>query len=179
MYALYQVSVRQATISLSLLLAHTSRCKPWESLWGSSATTPLVDFHHRLTACPSYKENVLTAHRNKDVCLPWYHLTSLTPVCAVGSVRLRLSASLRAVTCSATSQPTHLPHSRNLFGAKLRDVFTKQLHHAPLIIRLLSVFAVICYLFPSTLVSYVAILAYCARFVNPLLSDAPALRQRS
>ena len=54
MYALYQVSVRQATISLSLLLAHTSRCKPWESLWGSSATTPLVDFHHRLTACPSY-----------------------------------------------------------------------------------------------------------------------------
>ena len=53
-YALYQVSVRQATISLSLLLACTSRCKPWESLWGSSATTPLVDFHHRLTACPSY-----------------------------------------------------------------------------------------------------------------------------
>ena len=52
--ALYQVSVRQATISLSLLLAHTSRCKPWESLWGSSTTTPLVDFHHRLTACPSY-----------------------------------------------------------------------------------------------------------------------------
>ena len=54
MYALYQVSVRQATILLSLLLACTSRCKPWESLWGSSATTPLVDFHHRLTACPSY-----------------------------------------------------------------------------------------------------------------------------
>ena len=54
MYALYQVSVRQATISLSLLLAHISRCKPWESLWGSLATTPLVDFHHRLTACPSY-----------------------------------------------------------------------------------------------------------------------------
>ena len=53
-YALYQVSVRQATISLSLLLAHTSQRKPWESLWGSSATTPLVDFHHRLTACPSY-----------------------------------------------------------------------------------------------------------------------------
>ena len=52
-----QVSVRQATISLFLLLAHTSRCKPWESLWGSSATTPLVDFHHRLTACPSYLKN--------------------------------------------------------------------------------------------------------------------------
>ena len=62
-------------------------------------------------------------------------------------------------------------------AVKLRDVFTKQLHHAPLIIRLLSVFAVICYLFPSTLVSYVAILAYCARFVNPLLSDAPSLRR--
>ena len=52
--ALYQVSVRQVTISLSLPLAYTSRCKPWESLWGSSATTPLVDLHHRLTACPSY-----------------------------------------------------------------------------------------------------------------------------
>ena len=54
--ALYQVSVRQATISLSLLLACTSQYKPWESLWGSSATTPLVDFHHRLTACPSYQK---------------------------------------------------------------------------------------------------------------------------
>ena len=50
----YQVSVRQATISLSLLLAYISRCKPWESLWGSSATTPHVDFHHRLAACPPY-----------------------------------------------------------------------------------------------------------------------------
>ncbi len=49
-----KLSVRQATISLSLLLAYTSRYKPWESLWSSSATTPLVDFHHRLTACPSY-----------------------------------------------------------------------------------------------------------------------------
>ena len=56
MHALYQVSVRQATISLSLLLACTSQYKPWESLWGSSATTPLVDFHHRLTACPSYRK---------------------------------------------------------------------------------------------------------------------------
>lgn len=56
MYVLYQISVRQATISLSLLLAYTSRYKPWESLWSSSATTPLVDFHHRLTACPSYLE---------------------------------------------------------------------------------------------------------------------------
>ena len=34
--------------------AYASRRKPWESLWGSSATTPLVDFHHRPTACPSY-----------------------------------------------------------------------------------------------------------------------------
>ena len=39
-----------------LPLAYTSRYKPWESLWSSSATTPLVDFHHRLTACPSYLE---------------------------------------------------------------------------------------------------------------------------
>ena len=29
----------------------------WASLWGSSATTPLVNFHHRLTACPSYHES--------------------------------------------------------------------------------------------------------------------------
>ena len=53
---LYQVSVRKATISLSLLLACTSRDKPWESLLGSSATTPTVDFHHRPTACPSYRK---------------------------------------------------------------------------------------------------------------------------
>ena len=52
----YQVSVRQATISLSLLLACISRYKPWESLSGSSATTPLMDFHHRLMTCPSYKQ---------------------------------------------------------------------------------------------------------------------------
>ena len=36
--------------------ACTSRCKPWELLQGSSATTPLVDFRHRLTACPSYEK---------------------------------------------------------------------------------------------------------------------------
>ena len=59
MYASYQVSVRQATISLSLLLAHTSQCKPWESLWGSSATTSRVDFHHRCMTCPSYQEKAL------------------------------------------------------------------------------------------------------------------------
>ena len=47
MYASYQISVRQATISLSLLLTHTSQHEPWESLWGSSATMPLVVFHHR------------------------------------------------------------------------------------------------------------------------------------
>ena len=32
--------------------------KPWESLWGCSATSSLVDFHHRQTACPSYKKAV-------------------------------------------------------------------------------------------------------------------------
>ena len=36
--------------------ARINTIQPWESLWGSSATTPLVDFHHRLTACPSYQE---------------------------------------------------------------------------------------------------------------------------
>ena len=41
---LYRVSVRQATISLSLLLAYTSRCKPWESLLSSSVTTPQWTF---------------------------------------------------------------------------------------------------------------------------------------
>ena len=39
------------------LLACTSRYKPWESLWGSSVTTPLVGFHHRLAACPSYQKS--------------------------------------------------------------------------------------------------------------------------
>lgn len=63
--ALYQVPVRQATISLSLLLAYTSRCKPWESLWGSLATTPHVDFHHRPAACPPYLETC-AARRTKD-----------------------------------------------------------------------------------------------------------------
>ena len=41
---------------LLLLLARTSRCEPCKSLLGSLATTPLVDFHHRRTACPSYKK---------------------------------------------------------------------------------------------------------------------------
>ena len=43
-YALYQVSVRRATISLSFLLACTSRCKPWESLSSSSVATPMWTF---------------------------------------------------------------------------------------------------------------------------------------
>ena len=59
----YQVSVRQVTISLSLLLAHTSRCRPWESLLGSLATTPLVDFHHKLAACPSYNKKTVAQDR--------------------------------------------------------------------------------------------------------------------
>ena len=53
----YPISVRQATISLLLLLAHASRLEPCKSLWGSLVATPLVDFHHRLTACPSYHKN--------------------------------------------------------------------------------------------------------------------------
>ena len=30
-----------------------------ELLWGSSATTPIADFYHRLTACPSYSKRHL------------------------------------------------------------------------------------------------------------------------
>lgn len=40
-YALYQVSVRRATVSLLLLLPHTSRCEACKSLSDSSATTLL------------------------------------------------------------------------------------------------------------------------------------------
>ncbi len=72
----YQVSVRQATISLSLLLACTSRCKPWDSLWGSSATAPLVDFHHKLTARPSYIK--MGIHVN----MPFNH-TTLNVLCSI------------------------------------------------------------------------------------------------
>ena len=50
----YHVSIRQATSSLSLLLSQMSPLETCESLWGSSATTPLMDFHHRYRTCPSY-----------------------------------------------------------------------------------------------------------------------------
>lgn len=40
-HAYYQISVRQATVSLLLLLACTSQCIPCKSLSGSLATTPL------------------------------------------------------------------------------------------------------------------------------------------
>ncbi len=43
----------------------------WESLWGSSATTPLVDFHHRLTACPSYQKK--TVHGIHPRTRPYRH----------------------------------------------------------------------------------------------------------
>ena len=43
-YAFYRVSVRRATISLSLLLACTSRYKPWEPLTNSLVTTPMWTF---------------------------------------------------------------------------------------------------------------------------------------
>ena len=85
--ALYQVSVRQATILLSLLLACTSRYKPWESLRGSSATTPRVDFHHRLTACPSYIKKARLGGRRAGntgpesdafgaICWKWMNITA-------------------------------------------------------------------------------------------------------
>lgn len=43
-YAFYRVSVRRATISLSLLLACTPRYKPWEPLTNSLVTTPMWTF---------------------------------------------------------------------------------------------------------------------------------------
>ena len=52
--ALYQVSVRQATILLSLLLSATSRWSGLGVAMGFVGNYALVDFHHRLTACPSY-----------------------------------------------------------------------------------------------------------------------------
>ena len=53
----YLVSVRQVTISLWLLLSHTSRYETCQSLSSSSVTTPLVDFHHRCRACPHTKKH--------------------------------------------------------------------------------------------------------------------------
>jgi hypothetical protein len=41
----------------SPLLASLSAMQALVSGFCSSATTPLVDFHHRLTACPSYQKN--------------------------------------------------------------------------------------------------------------------------
>jgi hypothetical protein len=75
-HALYQVPVRQATISLSLLPVYPSRCKPWESLWGSSATMPLAEFHHRLTACPSYKKSSEAIKRLAACRCPQGHYVS-------------------------------------------------------------------------------------------------------
>ena len=50
LYASYPISIRQATISLSLPLAQVSRLEPWESLLDSSMTTLLrtctVDLWH-------------------------------------------------------------------------------------------------------------------------------------
>ena len=108
MYALYQVSVRQATISLSLLLAHISRCKPWESLWGSLATTPLVDFHHRLTACPSYYKKAV----------PFWHC-SLIP------------AQLLCTFKTTYKKSIHLPAFLNLPWLCPRPISNSQLHVLP------------------------------------------------
>ena len=52
----YRVPVRQATISLSLLSAYTSRRKPWESLSGWSVTTSQRTFTAEQLTCPSYQE---------------------------------------------------------------------------------------------------------------------------
>lgn len=53
----YRISVRQATISLSLLLSQASPLETCESLCGSLATTPVVDFHHRCRTCLSYTKS--------------------------------------------------------------------------------------------------------------------------
>ena len=43
--------------------------KPWESLWGCSATSSLVDFHHRQTACPSYIKRISSVSYETDPVL--------------------------------------------------------------------------------------------------------------
>ena len=37
-------------------LLSRKRWKPWKSLWDLPTAMPLVEFHHRLTACPSYRK---------------------------------------------------------------------------------------------------------------------------
>ena len=104
--AFYPVPVRQVTISLSLPLACTSRYKPWESLWGSSATTPLVDFHHRSTACPSYKKQPPGRSRTADsfVCVFVKHRICPKSRYLSQQVRWRNTAS-SSVSPSGRSSP--------------------------------------------------------------------------
>jgi len=67
-----RISVRQATISLSLLLSQGSPLETCESLWSLSATTPRVDFHHRYMTWPSYKKEktiIPSPHALPDVQL--------------------------------------------------------------------------------------------------------------
>ena len=61
-----KLPVRQATISLSLLLACSSRFKPWESLSGSLATTPLGTFTQGLGHAHHTKKRP-AAHGGKPV----------------------------------------------------------------------------------------------------------------
>ena len=56
MLALYQVSVRQVLFRYPFFSPVPHGTNLGSRYKGSSATTPLVDFHHRLTACPSYKK---------------------------------------------------------------------------------------------------------------------------
>lgn len=49
----YRISVHLATISLLLILSHTSQCKSCKSL-SSSCNYVMTNFHHRPLICPSY-----------------------------------------------------------------------------------------------------------------------------
>lgn len=66
-YCLLTSSIRSETVAVliehrvkygcqSLLLACTSRCKPWESLSGLVGNYLPADFHRRTLICPSYQE---------------------------------------------------------------------------------------------------------------------------
>ncbi|MDE6416883.1 MAG: hypothetical protein K2K68_07645, partial [Duncaniella sp.] len=83
----YHVSIRQATISLLLLLSRESPLETCKSLWGSSATTPRVDFHHRCMTCPSYKEIARCSTAAGDDIVG----TSLCDVSVAQMIRERLS----------------------------------------------------------------------------------------
>ena len=79
-YALYSVPVRQATISLPVLLSWMSPSKTSGSLLDSSVTTLCRDFHPSIRAFPSYQKNKgspKTADIYLSVPLLWSFLVDL------------------------------------------------------------------------------------------------------